>query len=258
MVVPSTSLGVSIQAMSTNDTIQTSDGSLTKVHPNGEAYHSFSGALKEAQDLYVLKSGFKDFLSTASSAVQVLDMGLGLGYNALTTIEAWARAEAKCDLHVYSLEQDDALVQELISGKASWQDNWKPEWTSWCNHLKKHSDANILSATIVHPQLTNNCYWHVYVADVTAESVAALDTTNSVRYDFVWHDPFSPSKNPGLWTKEWFSKVKAVSQPDAVLMTYSVAGATRSSLQEAGWQLEVIPTTTAKRNWLKATAHTYS
>ncbi len=35
-------------------------------------------------------------------------------------------------------------------------------------------------------------------------------------------------------------------------MTYSVARPVREALQDNGWRVEKIPTTTRKKNWLKA------
>ena len=74
--------------------VETADGSLSLVHPeHGECYHSRSGALTEARSLYIEMSGFLPRLAaTAKAVIEVLDVGLGLGYNALASIDAWAAA----------------------------------------------------------------------------------------------------------------------------------------------------------------------
>jgi tRNA U34 5-methylaminomethyl-2-thiouridine-forming methyltransferase MnmC len=55
-----------------------------------------------------------------------------------------------------------------------------------------------------------------------------------------------------MWGGEWFSFVGSVTRGGGILMTYSVASSVRDALQDNGWRVEKIPTTTRKKNWLKA------
>ena len=99
------------------ETVETKDGSLTLRHENGELYHSMTGAREEAKRLYVESSSYKEAL-TDESELCILDVGLGLGYNALSTIEAWEKSSAKCDLTLYSFEKEPELLEKFLSGKA--------------------------------------------------------------------------------------------------------------------------------------------
>jgi tRNA U34 5-methylaminomethyl-2-thiouridine-forming methyltransferase MnmC len=54
----------------------------------------------------------------------------------------------------------------------------------------------------------------------------------------IFQDPFSPKKNPTLWSVEWFECLKGLSHPDVVLSTYSASSSVRKALMEAGWVVE--------------------
>ena len=48
-------------------------------------------------------------------------------------------------------------------------------------------------------------------------------------------DPFSPPKNPELWTESFFREVKKLMKPKAILATYSCARIVRDNLKKAGF-----------------------
>lgn len=52
------------------------------------------------------------------------------------------------------------------------------------------------------------------------------------KVDIIYQDAFSPAHNPLLWTKEHFSSLRAISNDDALLTTYSTAAAIRLGLYE--------------------------
>ena len=92
------------------DLVQTGDGSYTILDGSiDEEYHSTYGARSEADELYMINSGFRDELSKPSSEprhYQILDVGMGLAYNAMMTIDTWSRASVETNilyiLHVIS------------------------------------------------------------------------------------------------------------------------------------------------------------
>jgi tRNA U34 5-methylaminomethyl-2-thiouridine-forming methyltransferase MnmC len=53
-----------------------------------------------------------------------------------------------------------------------------------------------------------------------------------------YQDPFSPKKNPLLWTQEWFGELFDVADPRAILSTYSSTRAAWKALLKTGWQVE--------------------
>jgi tRNA U34 5-methylaminomethyl-2-thiouridine-forming methyltransferase MnmC len=233
------------------EVVETSDGSLTLRHPgHGECYHSHVGAAAEARELYVIASGIESAWASPVP-VTVLDVGLGLGYNALATIRSWMAAPAPPDPEVASLEIDPELASQVASARAPWQATWDQSSLGACAALKKEA-SGIWRAEIPHPSSPARCLWTVHVGDA---SILPVPTPRqpAAGWRFVWQDPFSPEKNPPLWGPAWFARVGETAAPDAVLMTYSVARAVREALTAAGWGWEKIATPwPTKRHWLKA------
>lgn len=228
--------------------IETKDGSLTLVHPEHEqAYHSTSGARFEARALYLFGSGVAEQFETGRY-VSILDVGLGLGYNALETISYWLETPYPGPLNIVSLEHNGDLVKALLSGQAPWQKDTSKIWQ------KRLASAQWLSEnrafiSISHP-MGSICHWEIVVGD-------ALAFESRQQFSHVYHDPFSIDKNPNLWSKEWFVKVNEHASDDCVLVTYSVARKVREALKDGGWLCEKFNSPgRSKRDWLKASPST--
>jgi hypothetical protein len=56
-------------------------------------------------------------------------------------------------------------------------------------------------------------------------------------FDIVYQDAFSPSSNPILWTKEYFSDIARVLKKDGILTTYSISLSTRLALHANGFSI---------------------
>ncbi len=180
----------------------------------------------------------------------MLDVGLGLAYNAIHTLRAWHEGGAKGPLEIVSLEIDADLVAALASGVAPWQANWDVAALGWSTALRR-APAQADGTMRWHAEGAAFA-WTVVVAD--ASTLAALPAA-ARPFDFVWQDAFSPQKSPSLWTEGWFAKVRAVCAPGATLMTYSVARPVREALAAARFEpVKIAAAPGHKRQWLKATA----
>jgi len=262
-----------VSFLNLGEIVETNDGSLTLRHPqHGECYHSFDGAYLEARELYILRSGFCESIRE-KKVTSVLDVGLGLAYNAMASIEAWWTESESFDLVLTSLEINPDLVSTMAAIDGSWQSGWTKEWLGFCAGLKEldhgssdykklitelnlgntaenlqmsMSTPRIWQAVISHPVSGSCCVWRVMVAD--ARHLPNLPN----QLNFIWQDPFSPEKNPDMWSETWFSKLAKHCEKGAVLMSYSVARVTRDALKAAGFNSLKISTATKKRSWLKA------
>lgn len=224
--------------------VLTNDGSWTARHPIFEQeFHSREGARFEAVELYINRSGFKTAVSQQS--VTVLDIGMGLGYNALTTIEQWMSCSDAHNLNLVSLEKDPTLVQNLLRQNGSWQENWPDLWKEVITHFSSDENPH---AEVTHPCTSARTYWKILTCDAAAD----LSWASEQSFDFFWQDPFSLPHNPELWSPEWFRQLKSVAKPKATLMTYSVAREVKTALNAAGWNYERIATPGRKRHWLRA------
>ncbi len=229
--------------------VNTADGSLTlRSERYDEDFHSKLGAMTEARQLYMDASGYIDRVKLDAVSLAVLDIGLGLGYNALSTIDAWMTAPSPGCLQLFSLEHDVALVEALMSRSGAWLASFPQAWLSWLSQAKRLAQDSF-HCRLPHP--SNPAYhlsWQIRVG--AAEELSLSDCEGG--FDYFWQDAFSPKKNPELWSVEWFSKLRAHAAKDAVLVSYSVARCVRDHLSEAGWVAEKIPGPGVKRHWLRA------
>lgn len=235
--------------MNTRDQIyETNDGSLTLFNQDiSECYHSKGGAKWESEHLYIKSSGIEAFFENHNTAVSsVLDVGLGLGYNACTTIEAWMKSSGKKDLYLTSLEYNETLIESLATNSGRWQKGWCETWQTWCSALTPAPGGK--SATLRHPVSGKHIFWNLY----SGNAKDVIETISTKPWTHIWQDPFSPEKNPELWNPEWFSILKKKSGADCRLMTYSVARQVKDALSLGGWAWKKIPASGPKRHWLAA------
>ncbi len=214
-----------------------------------ENFHGSIGALRESTELYIKGSDFESFLSN-NLECKVLDIGLGLGYNALSTIEAWLNTTHSADLELLSLEIEPKLVEQLRTGLAPWQANWQPHWIKTCKMLEPTDQKNVFEITLDHPKSHAKLKWKIALTDAVTFDLYVSPNT---KFDFFWQDPFSKKISQQLWTHSWFSKLLSYAQPNSKLMTYSVAGDIRRALSSAGWEPQRFETGfKQKRQWLRA------
>lgn len=246
--------------VSLDELVMTQDGTITLRHPvYDEEFHSIKGARFEADSLYMEASGFRSHLVATESieTLGVLDVGLGLGYNALMTIECWMQGRGTQDLNLVSLEHTPELVVALAEAGCPWKEGWSDAWKLWSQSLQKKAETDEWAATFQHPRTGKKLSWLVMVGD------ARLADLSAWTFHYIWQDAFSPKKNPELWSVEWFEKLRAVSHPTVQLVTYSVARLVRDHLEVASWTQERVKTPQAKngegsgkRQWLLARVKT--
>lgn len=187
--------------------IETGDGSFTFFSEAfNEACHSISGAKTETALYYVEGCGVKE--KREKGLVTILEVGFGLGVGFLTTLE-----ELKDGFHFISLELDRNLLD--------WFKDQHPE-------LGLQWNGNILSTETKDYKLT------IIQGDARTTLPSYLEA-HPVKWDAIYQDAFSPKKSPSLWTTEWFELLKAHSNTDVVLSTYSSSSSIRKSLYETGW-----------------------
>lgn len=184
--------------------LTTNDGSTTLYSDKYQEYfHTKSGAMEEAFEKFVKPCNIKP-------GSKILDIGFGLGYNLLAALYS-----AK-NLRIVSLEKDESVLKEI-------QDIKLPK------HLKEKY------------KIVQKAAKNFYYKDDDFEIVIILgDAVNTIKgleekFDTVFLDPFSPSRNPELWTTNFFKDVKRVMKKNAILATYSYARAIRDNLREAGF-----------------------
>jgi tRNA U34 5-methylaminomethyl-2-thiouridine-forming methyltransferase MnmC len=217
----------------------TADGSATLFVPAlDEQYHSRHGARQESAHVFI-RHGVMPLLQARAGVarpLRILEIGLGTGLNALSTLEASQAAGAFIDydgLETYPLPP--AVVAAL-----------QPEWDQRGTPLRE-----LFAALHAAP-------WGSPVALLPgfqlrklhqALEKAALPPNH---YDLIYFDAFAPEKQPELWTEAIFAQLYAAAAPGAVLVSYCAQGQFRRNLRAAGWHTEKLPGPPGKREMTRA------
>ncbi len=183
--------------------VKTKDNSFTFFNEEfQEHYHSISGALEEANKKFIEPLEIKEGMT-------ILDICFGLGYNTLAAIEKYN------NLKIIALENDPKILEEL-------------------QRIELKGKFDIIK------KLAKEKYYKDENYEITLVLGDAEETIKQIKekVDIVFLDPFSPKKNPELWTKEFFSDIYSLMKKESKLATYSCAGQVRRNLKEVGFEIK--------------------
>ncbi len=210
------------------------DGSHTLFVPSlNEHYHSTRGAIQESRHVFI-EAGLQP---CSKQEIELLEIGFGTGLNAfLTLLEAEERGKkvTYTAIERYPLGLDDAkklnYSEQLVPSReelflqlhaSAWGDRVEITPTF---HLKK-LNMSVHQLNEFHPETL---------------------------FDVIYYDAFAPRKQPGMWTREIFERLYALSDKGALLTTYCAKGDVRRMLQAVGYQVERLPGPPGKREMLRA------
>jgi tRNA U34 5-methylaminomethyl-2-thiouridine-forming methyltransferase MnmC len=230
--------------MSQIEFAQTQDGSWTcfnaEVH---EHYHNLSGAYTEAQNIYVKPTEIEKRLQ-ANNHIAVLDPFLGLGYNTLACMQAFEELRStqfpQARLTVVAFEKDPEILARLPQAIQNYDPNNLKEFLARFAHNTYYQTQvdSLDFGTILQAKAESGIELVVIVGD-TRELVQLLPGN---LFDVIYHDAFSPKKQPELWTKQLFSQYRRILKPEqGSVMTYSAAASIRQGFLEAGFHLYALP-----------------
>jgi chorismate dehydratase len=214
--------------------ILTEDGSPTLFSAEyGETYHNLSGAFLESRERYVEPCRVAE--RARAGGVRILDVGFGLGFNLALAWSEVRRSAPAARLRIVSLEKSPIcadLWRELAAGLPD---------PAVIDGVARLLAAGELEEGPVSLKLS------VGRAEDTIERVGE-------RFDCVFLDPFSPDRNPELWTPGFLSAVRRRVDRGAILSTYSAAVRVRVALLRAGWRIGAGPRVGRKSSGTLASA----
>jgi tRNA U34 5-methylaminomethyl-2-thiouridine-forming methyltransferase MnmC len=188
------------------------DGSYTAYSKEyQEHYHSTKdGALSESLYKHIIPAYQHTY---SKDEVVILDICYGLGFNTLATILYYKEHAPKKKLRIFSPELDASLVASLV------EFSYPPEFAVLQEIINGVSREGFYKDEGLHVE--------VFLGDAR-EYIKRFENF----FDVVYQDAFSPSTNPILWTKEYFSDIKKAMKEDGIVTTYSTALKTRLALYE--------------------------
>lgn len=217
--------------------IATSDGSNTFYSPRfKEIYHSLHGARQEAEHIYI-RAGLAAKCLAQPSQINLLEMGLGTGLNALLTYLATAHM-VNLRINYTALEKYPLVRSEVTQ----------------LNYVALLGE--VVSAPIF--EAIHQCVWgseqqlgsHFFLQKKEVDLQTVI--LPACFFDVVYFDAFGPEAQPELWTIEIFRKLFQAMAPGGILVTYCAKGQVRRNLKEAGFRVEKLPGPPGKREITRA------
>lgn len=205
-----------------------------------DVYYSAESGLEEARAVFLRGAGLPERWAGRRRFV-VGELGFGTGLNILALLQLWAEHRPpRGRLHVFSVEAHPLTREEAGRAAALW-----PELAPFADRLLSRWPVGAGVHRIDWPELGA-------VLDVAhAEALPAVQGWSGLA-DAWFLDGFAPAKNPDMWSEALLSAVAARSAPGARGATFTVAGAVRRGLQQAGFHVEKRPGFGRKRERLEA------
>ena len=218
----------------------TDDGTFTlESELFSENCHSTAGAYEETLFNYV--HGTELSHKTKLTEINIFEVGFGLGLGPIATFKELHTYEGV--INFYSSELDKNLIQWFIRSISEETNKIFP-FTELSLIQEQGSPLKFVAKSkkrkleiIIGDLLENKKFLASYLKDIHA----------------IYQDPFSPKKNPDLWTEDWFQFLKSISHQEVILSTYSASHSVQKNLGEAGWNVLRAPGFAHKRSSTRAT-----
>jgi len=192
----------------------TTDGSFSFFNLTfNEAYRAKSvGAYSESLYKFVLASEIVEKLK--NSNVKLLDICFGLGYNLAITLNEAIKAGVTNILDITSLEIDKEVV-ELVKNSLI---------------LFPYTGYSLLKNLITSQRKDN------FLLDIVYGDASKTLFNLKNKFDIIFFDPFSKSKNPEMWNIDIYKRLYKLLADDGVAVTYACSKKIRREFEEAGFK----------------------
>jgi tRNA U34 5-methylaminomethyl-2-thiouridine-forming methyltransferase MnmC len=188
----------------------------------GETYHPVTGPRLEARILHIEQARLVERCAESASFV-IWDVGFGAAANALTAIEALQEQGAKVELH--SFDRTTAAIEFAL------------QHAHELEYVLGHEAALQRLLTEGYVELASGLRWHFHLGDFR-DSLASPEWPAP---HAIFYDPYSPAKNPEMWTLDHFRRLRARIGDDTpcLLTNYTCSTAVRATLLLAGFHVGV-------------------
>ena len=214
----------------------TKDGSLSLYSISyKEGFHDTDGAIKESINKYLLPAQLEK--SSHTENIVILDVCMGMGYNTGCILEELFHSNKKIEWH--GLEIDQRPLNIALTEKR-FQEIWSPRVLNFFNCLNKSGKwtEGFNEGTI---------HW-----GDAREKIHEIQ--DSVKFDLILLDPFSPQKCPELWSQEFISSLIKRLSAEGRIITYSTAASIRTSFQNSGLKIySIVPSIDDQNKWSSGT-----
>lgn len=208
---------------------ESQDHSKTVYHKDyKQHFHSLAGAQLETDIRFIQGSDLKARLESAN--VTLLDIGFGLGYNALSALEC-AEKMAKNNLQITSTEREKNVLE---MGLRAQENEQRQAW------IKQLMETNTLKLNFGEIKL--------YINDIRE----VVKNSDANAFDIIFLDAFSPDVNCECWSYDLFRELYRILKNGGILCTYSSAYSVIHGLMRARFKVGMGACVGEKRFGLKA------
>jgi tRNA U34 5-methylaminomethyl-2-thiouridine-forming methyltransferase MnmC len=194
---------------------------------HGETMHPGLGPQAEAAALYVEQLRLLDRLQDTRTEFVVWDVGLGAGANALTVLRSTRQSAAP----IRMISFDQTLDPFHFAFKERGHLGYFEGYEQVIERLESDSEMEFMNGD-------QPAFWQWLVADfpdfLRSAAAQKLPKPHAILFD-----PWSPAKNPAMWTAPLFADVFSLLEParPCTLATYSRSTMLRVSLLLAGFHV---------------------
>jgi len=223
--------------------VPTDDGSITCLDQlTGELYHNRAGAYTEALRNYVEPCDIETLLSRQNE-ISVLDVCFGLGYNTFVLLTELlgmvdrVGSRQSVNVKVVAIDSDQAIMdilpKVLRDSRLAPVAQLAQDFHEFAALRVSHSSPpSFLCRRLLGEQNLLCLELLIKFVDLRGEIPKLL--ARAERFDFIFHDGFSPRKMPELWTYDLFSHYAKLIKEEGKILTYSTASAVRGALRKCG------------------------
>lgn len=207
-----------------------------------DIYFSADDGLAETRAVFLEGCGLPDAWA-GRETFTVAELGFGTGLNFLALWDLWQahRPSPSARLHFVSFEGFPLTREQAAQALSRW-----PELEPLADRLlDQWPDRARGGRRLDWPEDGVSLTLHV-------DEIASALPQSRFKADAWFLDGFSPAKNDAMWDAALYPLIAERSRPGAVIGTYTVAGAVRRGLSEAGFDVEKRPGHGRKRERLHA------
>ena len=227
----------------THPTIDWKDDGTPVAREAGDVYFTAGDGLAETRAVFLKGCGLPEAW-TGRDEFTIAETGFGTGLNFLALCELWQANRPHPDawLHFVSFEGFPLTRDDAARALNIW-----PE-------LKPYADR-LLAAWPGPIRRVHHEVWQDLGITLTLHLGDIHDTLPQSRFqaDAWFLDGFSPAKNEAMWSSDLYGLIATRSKPGAVIGTFTVAGAVRRGLADAGFNVAKAQGHGRKRERLEAT-----
>lgn len=189
----------------------------------GETFHPVVGPMAEAGPVHIDPLQLEKRL-TPGHEFTVWDVGLGAAANAVALIERLAAMTTPFHLRLVSFDRTIAPLRFALENAAA-----LAYPLPWLRHLGALTDSHATRITFAHGGSVD---WNFLLADFST-------LPSAPEPDGIIYDPYSPLKNPDMWSRAHFSAIHDRLRKPCVLTSYSRSTAVRVTLFMAGFYVGI-------------------